>query len=204
MKILILSPPRSGSTSLLNSICQLGRYKRIVEPYIKPKKLSTRTPYPYPLELSEKCAVKMLSFQVPKDYGKPNEYVNFIKSIHSYYDKKIILNRKNLKEHFESFINLKVRNVYGLNVHGSWYVDDIEKHKKNFDLEKFIPYRNIIDEISNELKIPIAYYEDLYGKDRLKSLEIIKSWDLDIDSKQLNELLHPKFKYRRLNKRTPI
>jgi len=204
MKILIISPPRSGSTSLLNNISKLGSYNRIAEPYINPKKLSTRLPYPHPLELSEKCVVKMLSFQVPKDYGKPNEYVNFIKSIHSYYDKKIILNRKNLKEHFESFINLRVRNAYGLNAHDPWYVDDIEKYKKNFKIENLIEHRSLIDKVSDELKIPIAYYEDLYGKDRIKSLEIIKSWDLDIDSKQLNELLHPKFKLRRLNKRTLI
>ena len=203
MKILIISSPRCGSTSLLNNICLLNKYERIAEPYTNPKELISRGPYPYPLELSKKCVVKMISFQVPEEYGPPNYFLSFIKLIHSDYDKIILLNRKNLQEHFESFINLRVR-LNKKNVHGHWYIDDIEKHKKNFDLEKFIPYRNIIDEISNELNIPIVYYEDLYGEDRRKSLEIIKSWNLGIENNKLNELLHPKFKYKKSDKRNII
>ena len=203
MKILIISPPRAGSTSLLNNICLLTNSERIAEPYTNPKELITREPYPYPLELSKKCVVKMITFQVPEQYGEPNQFLSFIKSIHKDYDKIILLNRKNLQEHFESFINLRVR-LNKKSVHAPWYIDDIEKHKKNFHIENFVPYRNIIDEISNELKIPIVYYEDLYGKDRKKSLEIIKSWNLGINDNELNELLHPKFKYRKSDKKNII
>ena len=196
MKILIISPPRTGSTSLLNNICRLTDSKRIAEPYTNPKELITREPYPYPLELSKKCVVKMISFQVPEQYGNPNEFLNFIKSIYKEYDKVILLNRKNLQEHFESFINLRVR-LNKKSVHAPWYIDDIKEYKKNFDIEKFIPYREIIDKISDELSIPIIYYEDLYGEDREKSFNIINKLDLELDSNLLNEKLHPKFKYRK-------
>ena len=65
-------------------------------------------------------------------------------------------------------------------------------------------YRKVIDEISTKLSIPIIYYEDLYGLDRDKSLKIIKSLDLDLDVRLLNEKLHPKFKYRQDDKRPLI
>ena len=195
MKILIISPPRAGSTSLLNNICLLTNSERIAEPYTNPKELITREPYPYPLELSKKCVVKMITFQVPEQYGEPNQFLSFILSIHKDYDKIILLNRKNLQEHFESFINLRVR-LNKKSVHAPWYIDDIEKHKKNFHIENFVPYREMIDKISIELSIPIIYYEDLYGEDREKSFNIISKLDLELDSKLLNERLHPKFKYR--------
>ena len=97
MKILIISPPRAGSTSLLNNICLLTNSERIAEPYTNQKELITREPYPYPLELSKKCVVKMITFQVPEQYGEPNQFLSFIKSIHKDYDKIILLNRKNLQ-----------------------------------------------------------------------------------------------------------
>jgi len=49
--------------------------------------------------------------------------------------------------------------------------------------------------LSKKLNIDITWYEDLFGNDRKKSLDIIKSWNLDLDSNQLNEDLHPKNKY---------
>ena len=58
--------------------------------------------------------------------------------------------------------------------------------------------------ISTKLSIPMIYYEDLYGDDRNKSLEIIKSWKLDIDNGKLNEILNPKFRYRQLKNKDII
>ena len=58
---------------------------------------------------------------------------------------------------------------------------------------------NKIKQISKEFKLDITYYEDLFGKDRNKSLEIIKSFNLDLDSEKLNEYLNPKYKYFQKN-----
>ena len=54
--------------------------------------------------------------------------------------------------------------------------------------------------VSKKLDIDITWYEDLYGEDRNKSLEIIKSWNLDINEELLNEDLHPRNKYLIKNK----
>jgi len=203
MKILIISPPRCGSTSLLHNISVLTKYQSIFEPYTNG--LTNRVfENEYPISLPENCIVKMISYQVPKKYGKPSDFFNFILSIYKEYDKIILLNRKNLQEHFESYVNLRIRNDKNLNVYVPWFKEDIEKKIIQYNIEEFKPYRNIIDEISNELKIPIVYYEDLYGKDRKKSLEIIKSWNLGINDNELNELLHPKFKYRKSDKKNVI
>lgn len=203
MKILIISPPRCGSTSLLNNICLLNKYERIFEPYIN--EISNRVyENEYPLLLPQNCVVKMISYQVPKKYGNPSDFFNFIVSIYKEYDKIILLNRKNIEEHFESFVNLRIRLDKKLNVYVPWFKEDIEEKIIQYNIEDFKPYRNIIDEISNELNIPIVYYEDLYGEDRTKSLKIIKSWNLGIDNNKLNELLHPKFKYKKSNKRNII
>ena len=203
MKILIISPPRAGSTSLLDNISVLTKYQSIFEPYNNG--LSNQLfRSEYPLLLPENCIVKMISYQVPKEYGKPSYFFNFILSIYKEYDKIILLNRKNLQEHFESYVNLRIRNDKNLDVYVPWFKENIEENIIKYNIEDFKPYRNIIDEISNELKIPIVYYEDLYGKDRKKSLEIIKSWNLGINDNELNELLHPKFKYRKSDKKNII
>ena len=58
--------------------------------------------------------------------------------------------------------------------------------------------KNIIREVSEKLNIEISFYEDLYGTDRNKSLEIIKSWDIPgLDNEKLNEYLHPRKKLRK-------
>jgi hypothetical protein len=203
MKILIISPPRCGSTSLLDNISALANCEKMFEPY-RNNISDGIFENEYPLLLPQNCVVKMIPYQVPKKYGKPSDFFNFILSIYKEYDKIILLNRKNLQDHFESFVNLRIRMDKKLNVYVPWFKEDIEKKIIEYNIEQLKPYRNIIDEISNELKIPIIYYEDLYGENRTKSLEIIKSWNLGIDNNKLNELLHPKFKYRKSGKKNII
>ena len=55
MKILIISPPRCGSTSLLSNISLLRSADRIAEPYTNPKELISRDSYPYPLPVTDNC-----------------------------------------------------------------------------------------------------------------------------------------------------
>tara|TARA_B100001175_G_C19499950_1_gene637523 strand:- start:68 stop:697 length:630 start_codon:yes stop_codon:yes gene_type:complete len=209
MKILIISPPRAGSSSLIYSIAELSNYESIYEPYIDPlisKRKFERAPYPY--SVPDNCVVKMLSYQVPKKYGKQNKFLDYIVSVYKDYDKVILLNRKNEKEHFESLVNLQVKNNrrnWGPKAPSKpWYYDDISDELHQFDSDLYARYRKVIDEISTKLSIPIIYYEDLYGLDRDKSLKIIKSLDLDLDVRLLNEKLHPKFKYRQDDKRPLI
>tara|TARA_B100000497_G_scaffold127738_1_gene170674 strand:+ start:1993 stop:2598 length:606 start_codon:yes stop_codon:yes gene_type:complete len=198
MKILIVSPPRCGSTSLLNNLCELTNSKRIAEPYTNPKELLTRKQNEYPLNLNGNYIVKMVSNQVPESYRE--DFESFITLVYREYSKVILLSRRNLQEHFESYINLRSR-LNKKDVHDSWYIDDIKPFCNRFDIEKFKLKTTVVDIISKKLKIPIIYYEDLYGKDRKKSLKIIESLNLNIDNSKLNDKLNPIFRYRQFTKR---
>tara|TARA_R100000231_G_scaffold139540_1_gene121169 strand:- start:2601 stop:3206 length:606 start_codon:yes stop_codon:yes gene_type:complete len=198
MKILIVCPPRCGSTSLLNNLCELTNSKRVAEPYTNPKELLTRKQNEYPLNLNGNYIVKMVSNQVPESYRE--DFESFITLVYKEYSKVILLSRRNLQEHFESYINLRLR-LNKKDVHDSWYIDDIKPFYNRFDIENFKLKTTVIDIISKKLKIPIIYYEDLYGKDRKKSLKIIESLNLNIDNSKLNDKLNPIFRYRQFTKR---
>ena len=140
----------------------------------------------------------MVSNQVPESYRK--DFDSFITFWSKEFDKVILLSRRNLQEHFESYINLRSR-LNKKDVHDSWYIDDIKPFYNRFDIEKFKLKTTAVDIISKKLKIPIIYYEDLYGKDRKKSLKVIESLNLNIDNSKLNDKLNPIFRYRQFTKR---
>ena len=204
MKVLIISPPRCGSTSLLRNISKLADYDMIFEPYMGNDPLTShiKEKIPYPFDVPNNCIVKIITNQLPKkyvhDFLKIHTFFNFINSIYKDYDRVILLNRRNEKEHFESYVNLRILNKNKQNryEHSPWFFQDIENKLSTVDITDIIFYKNQINIISTNLSIPIIYYEDLYGKDRNKSLEIIKSWKLDINNGELNEILNPKFRYR--------
>ena len=201
MKILVISPPRCGSTSLLRNISKLADYDMIFEPYMGNDPLTShiKESIPYPFDVPNNCIVKIITNQLPKKFvftETSNIFFNFIDSIYKDYDKVILLNRRNEKEHFESYVNLSVRFKNNQNPNHPWFFQDIENKLSTVLLNEITLYRTVINKLSSELSIPMIYYEDLYGDDRNKSLEIIKSWKLGIDNNKLNECLHPKFRYR--------
>ena len=209
MKILIISPPRCGSTSLLRNISKLSDYDMILEPYMSNDPLSSRTKekIPYPFDVPDNFIVKMITNQLPKKFvytETSNTFFNFITSIYKDYDMVILLSRRNEKEHFESYVNLRIRNKNKDNPFQPWFFEDIENKLSTVDINDIIFYKNQMNMISTKLSIPMIYYEDLYGDDRNKSLEIIKSWKLDIDNGKLNEILNPKFRYRQLKNKDII
>ena len=209
MKILIISPPRCGSTSLLRSISKLSDYDMILEPYMGNDPLSSRAKekIPYPFDVPDNFIVKMITNQLPKKFvytETSNTFFNFITSIYKDYDMVILLSRRNEKEHFESYVNLRIRNKNKDNPFQPWFFEDIENKLSTVDINDIIFYKNQMNMISTKLSIPMIYYEDLYGDDRNKSLEIIKSWKLDIDNGKLNEILNPKFRYRQLKNKDII
>ena len=197
MKILIISPPRCGSTSLIKSIRDISGYHMINEPYyIEPVKQK------YPLILKDNSVVKMISKQVPHKYGTSADFIKYIVSIKNDYDKIILLNRRNKTNHLESWANLMIKQKQNNDTHMIWYSDDIEKELNHVSYDIDLKHHvDSIYDISDILSIPITFYEDLYGDDRELSLNIIKQWDLDIDELQLNELLNPRNRYRQVGTR---
>ena len=199
MKVLILGISRSGTNSLRNAFYNQG-YHTIGEPFNQG--LKDDRDYLYPLKdfnIQEKVCVKCLCNQVPinikengLDFNK-----NFIKD----FDSVIFLDRKDINEHKESFLHLEWRILNKQPVNQKWTSRVIPDWFRS-DFEKNDMYNNLFNqkeelkELSIITNIPITYYEDLYGLDRKKSLEIIKSWGINLDFDKFNKDLDPKHKLR--------
>ena len=215
MKILILALPRTGSTSLLTKI-QKQNYKGIFEPYSIPQ--IRKFNYEYPLkELKENNRVVVK--QIFANVWNRHDYVEFYLFPHinrtlyaeqqiefsKYFDRVILLDRKDTQEHLESCINVYYKQSQNKSVFEKWEKsnlpqDYIDNHILENSHSHFYIQKSELLLLSKKLKIDITWYEDLYGEDRNKSLEIIKSWNLDINEELLNEDLHPKnnMMFRRL------
>ena len=202
MKILIIGVGRSGTTSLLNGIAKQG-YTKIHEPF-GPKN------YKKKFTLSnDNIVVKTIFGQLPKNYKK--EWKELIKELIPKFDKIIWLDRKNMNKHCESFINLHYRSSLQppTSVFKKWKIEEIPKSFNTDTYNKTIynalenekkPFKELVD----ELNYKITWYEDLYGKDRIKSLETINKWNLELNPFDLNEYLNPKNKYRQYTKSSLI
>ena len=155
-----------------------------------------------------------MTYQVPSNYGENDNYKStkfelFISDWSKEFNKIILLSRKNEQDHLESWINLLSKQENGESVYKKWNINEIKGKLKNHNyvdyLKKQIKHHtDKIKELSILFNIPITFYEDLYGIDRKKSLEIIKSWDCSVDSKELNKKLDPKFKLRQPDKSNTI
>ena len=215
--ILICGIARTGTTSLLQS---LSKDKEIIhEPFNYPLPRFQKKKLKYPSDFWDlkNTVVKSIYYQKPQESKLDNFlfYVEFSK----YFDKIILLDRKNFQEHLLSCINLqaKIRNKVLYNEekgkykfayvkkfsHDSpWREEDLSDYDFEYAKEYKFEYhlkrdKEDLKKISDILKVPITYYEDLFGKDRSKSLQIIKNWNIDVDSNYLHDFLHPKFKYKK-------
>tara|TARA_B100000029_G_C17588586_1_gene961851 strand:+ start:22 stop:738 length:717 start_codon:yes stop_codon:yes gene_type:complete len=165
--------------------------------------------------------------------GDPNGidfFIEFQKTFIKQFDRVILLDRKNDTEHFTSYLNL-IKHITSDNrlkvrindneelidtSQKKWYEGDLTKEVINKTLQNFKKKtgqnakdvfekeKKQINLLSEELNIPITYYEDLYGEDRIESFEIINKWDLDLDPFELNDYLHPKYKLKQPGKKPII
>jgi hypothetical protein len=194
MKILIIGVGRSGTTSLLNGIAKQG-YTKIHEPYNKKnhnKKFTLS---------NDNIVLKTIFGQLPKNYKK--EWKELIKELIPKFDKIIWLDRKNMNKHCESFINLHYRSSLQppTSVFKKWKMEEIPKSFNTDTYNKTIynaleKEKQSFKELVDELNCKITWYEDLYGKDRIRSLETINKWNLELNPFDLNEYLNPSKKYR--------
>ena len=201
MKLLILAPPRTGTSNLLYKIAEQG-FEKLSEPY----NISLhKKRYDWPLKWDSyktDVVVKHLIFANNSNYKQvPKIDTEFSISLFAKeFDKIILLDRKDYKSHLESFINLHYKTRYDAHINYK-YEDIPSEYISNF-LENnnqlhLIEGKELLKELSVILNTPITWYEELYGDDRKKSLEIIKEWNIsNIDCNLLNKKLDPRFRYR--------
>jgi hypothetical protein len=143
------------------------------------------------------------------------------------FDKVILLDRKNEIEHWKSYQNLI--NKINLNetsttnkdyrpdsiitfsntIFKPWYEEELTQKLTDKLIrlgwqERFQMEKTWMKELSEKMNIPITYYEDLYGEDRMYSFDIINKWGLDLDPFILNDYLNPKYKLKQTGKKPII
>lgn len=197
MRILIISPPRSGSSNLMHGLGFVLNYETISEPFNREVRVNTL--YQWPFELPKNVVVKIISNEKSNNYKSRIEFLDdFIEN----FDKIILLSRRNTQEHFESYLNLRNKLGKGVGVaHSPWVKDELKNFKHNFTYDVHLKhYVDKVNELNEKLNIPITYYEDLYSHDRNLSKSIIKNFNIECDVEKLNNFLHPKFRYRQEKK----
>jgi len=201
LKILILATARSGGTSLGEAF-GAQNYYQIHEPFVKKSDSHQFLEYDrvhWKLQKHDNIVVRTLSQEKPPSI-KYN-ITNFHQILAKDFDKVICLDRLNTIEHEQSHINLlwKMRN--NRDIKNKWNIDEIPQE---FIDEYYMDNQHhILKEQKEQLKlssdvlgVPITWYEDLYGDDRILSFVVINKWGLDIDPFVLNEHLDPKRRYR--------
>lgn len=151
MSILIIALPRTGSSELIRRLSNKHKLKSIFEPFNPSAGLP-------PLSDFKNIVLKTIIFHLPY-YIKEENRINWLIDLTKYFDEVILLSRKNLTDCAESWSYLMHKEKsFKSNQPYLW------EKTPNYNEE----YNNIIkwnDEllfISNELNIPITYYEDVY------------------------------------------
>jgi len=174
MKILILGTPRSGSTSLvkfINSHISLPNYKMIIEPfnpasptYINEIKNNDTITY---LTKFDNVLVKSLFLIGVDEYPIKsfNDIFEYFEWCYSYFDKIIIIDRKDKLEQSESFV---INETMSRERNVSWHspklydLDLIDKSYLNIMIDRYTESSKILSKISKSQNIPVFYYEDIF------------------------------------------
>ena len=181
--ILIIGVPRSGTTSFLH--CFYDNF----EIYNEPINTIIRKDYPTERFMTmikrNNIVVKTMADQIPFDYPENpiccvnHSSMGFFSEIIPFFDKIILLDRKDVKSQLESYTRMVEQRSKDSEV--------LERGIKHFYLNKFN-----IREISEKYNLPIFYYEDIFYGD---SKDVFKKLDIPLDWVNL-EFLDRKYKYQ--------
>ena len=175
--ILIIAAPRVGGTNLMKSIGSAYNKETCFEPDLINKSLTFD---------SSNNVVKIIPFWFSHlDIDYEDIYKKILDESKKF-KTIILLDRKNKQEQIESLYVLKM--YYGTNVRVKWKDEFIDKNSNEYNIcKRYInAFINVLQRLSNDLNLPIDYYEDVYKN---KSL-INKNIKLDL------EYFKPKYKLR--------
>ena len=151
--ILILSVPRSGTTSLLYSFEK--SFKVFDEPLNTFMRKEYTTKEFFELIKQKGIAIKSMTDHIPYDYT--GDHISFLSKIIPYFNHVILLDRKDCNAQKKSYERI---------------IDDTLKRNKKFtyktasNLIKFLYLQKyLLREISDDFDLDITYYEDLFYSD---------------------------------------
>ena len=191
MRILIIATPRSGSTVLTNSISKLLECVEYHEPY------NPKHPIPshqnFIKNLPSSVVVKTMIHHIPLDEINS---IEFYKKQIKYYDKVILLSRRDVLSSYESYNHNTIENF-----NGNWHQPYKYKERElNLNLyNSYLKWISTLIDYSLLNNIPITWYEDLYNIDSSITKNIIDSWQLSDNVNIILPNFDIKNKYRKSN-----
>ena len=188
MKVLIISLPRTGSTTLMKALGSIFNLETVNEPFYKDSpKLQT-----YPLEQKDNFIEKSHINHKPSNTSKSS--FDFFCDYYKEFDKVILLGRKDLDAMTESFIHGRDTG----NFHNPYTIPKSKKFKNFKEHRQSAEYWvDTVLKFSQKNNIPITWYEDLYSGNKNLVLDTIKLWNLRLEYKYLKEFIDPIKKYRK-------
>ena len=195
MKILIISSPRSGSSSLLNAIYKsIDKCKGFAEPFNKVREEGfgdsiNEYSLNYPKLVVKILSWDLLSFENfdKKNYLFQNSIINvnnidLITPILDYsknFNKIILLTRKSKIQAAESLLSSILSNSF----HTKYdYFPSLDSKLMERSLQMIENNNLIIEVLGKHLNLPINYYENIYNKDKGSLKNFLISNDVEIDN----------------------
>ena len=151
MKILIISLPRTGSSSLLEKICEEKNLKYVYEPF----DMTGRWSYN---KNEDNVAVKSLIFDKTENY---KDNIEFYVELSKEFDEIILLTRKDLKACAESWAYYRhIKDTIGKSTMGKYFW----KSTNNFEsiYQMIIEWDTQLKKLGELLNIKLTYYEDIF------------------------------------------
>ena len=213
MKILILGTPRSGSTSLvkfIDSHIKLSNYQMFIEPFnvnLYPNKEydKDRDTILY-LTKVDNILVKGLFLLGHEEYPTKsfNDIYEYLKWCYSYFDKIIILDRKDKLAQSESFVvnetSMRERGI-GWHVPKIYDVEKIEPSYIKTMIDRYTESSKILKEISDINNFPIFYYEDIFLEHNIDVInDLLEYLGLELNTKNYNEFISSNTRRVRIEK----
>jgi hypothetical protein len=195
MKILLLGTPRSGSTSLvrlINSHINLPNYKMVIEPFNNSLYFDGNNTIETLLQY-ENILVKNL-FLVGNDEYAENSFIDvyeYFNWCYSYFDKIIIVDRKDKIAQSESFvINETMWRERGIGWHTKkiYDLDKIDKSYLETMIDRYTQSGKILNDIAYTNNFPIFYYEDIFLNHNMKIVKkLFEYLGMDLDVEMYNK-----------------
>jgi hypothetical protein len=208
MKILLLGTPRSGSTSLvklINSHINLPNYKMVIEPFNNSLYFDRNNTIETLLQY-QNILVKNLFLVGNDEYPKESftnvfEYLNWC---YTYFDKIIILDRRNRIAQSESFvINETMWREKGVDWHTKkiYDLDRIDTAYLETMIDRYTKSGKILNDIAYTNNFPISYYEDIFLNHNMEVIKnIFQYLNMELDMEMYNKYVISNELQVRINK----